>query len=261
MKGAMKLRLEVWRQKNAREPGRMVRYEHDQVDPDMSFLEMLDVLNEKLILRGEEPIAFEHDCREGICGSCSLVINGNAHGPEEGTASCQLHMRHFRDGDTIHVEPFRAKAFPVIKDLVVDRSAFDRINAAGGYISVSTGSAPPANAVLVPKNDVERALDAAACIQCGACVAACKNASAMLFVSARLAHLGRLPQGQPERKQRARAMVRAMDAEGFGNCTNENECEAACPKSISVQNIARMNRDWLWSSLFADEPAAGSSAG
>ena len=261
MKGSMKLRLEVWRQKNAREPGRMVSYEHDQVDPDMSFLEMLDVLNEKLILRGEEPIAFEHDCREGICGSCSLVINGNAHGPEEGTASCQLHMRHFRDGDTIHIEPFRAKAFPVIKDLVVDRSAFDRINAAGGYISVSTGAAPPANAVLVPKNDVERALDAAACIQCGACVAACKNASAMLFVSARLAHLGRLPQGQPERKRRARALVRAMDAEGFGNCTNENECEAACPKSISVQNIARMNRDWLWSSLSADEPAAGSSAG
>ena len=257
MKGAMKLRLEVWRQKNAREPGRMVAYEHDQVDPDMSFLEMLDVLNEKLILRGEEPIAFEHDCREGICGSCSLVINGNAHGPEEGTASCQLHMRHFRDGDTIHVEPFRAKAFPVIKDLVVDRSAFDRINAAGGYISVSTGAAPPANAVLVPKNDVERALDAAACIQCGACVAACKNASAMLFVSARLAHLGMLPQGQPERKQRARAMVRAMDAEGFGNCTNENECEAACPKSISVQNIARMNRDWLWSNLSTEEPAAG----
>jgi len=257
VKGAMKLRLEVWRQKNAREPGRMVAYEHDQVDPDMSFLEMLDVLNEKLILRGEEPIAFEHDCREGICGSCSLVINGNAHGPEEGTASCQLHMRHFRDGDTIHVEPFRAKAFPVIKDLVVDRSAFDRINAAGGYISVSTGAAPPANAVLVPKNDVERALDAAACIQCGACVAACKNASAMLFVSARLAHLGMLPQGQPERKQRARAMVRAMDAEGFGNCTNENECEAACPKSISVQNIARMNRDWLWSNLSTEEPAAG----
>jgi succinate dehydrogenase / fumarate reductase, iron-sulfur subunit len=261
VKGAMKIRLEVWRQKNAREPGSMVAYEHDQVDPDMSFLEMLDVLNEKLILRGEEPIAFEHDCREGICGSCSLVINGNAHGPEEGTASCQLHMRHFRDGDTIHIEPFRAKAFPVIKDLVVDRSAFDRINAAGGYISVSTGAAPSANAVLVPKNDVERALDAAACIQCGACVAACKNASAMLFVSARLAHLGRLPQGQPERKQRARAMVRAMDAEGFGNCTNENECEAACPKSISVQNIARMNRDWLWSNLSADEPAAGSSAG
>ena len=261
MKGAMKLRLEVWRQKNSREPGRMVAYEHDHVDPDMSFLEMLDVLNEKIILRGEEPIAFEHDCREGICGSCSLVINGNAHGPEEGTASCQLHMRHFRDGDTIHIEPFRAKAFPVIKDLVVDRSAFDRINAAGGYISVSTGAAPPANAVLVPKNDVERALDAAACIQCGACVAACKNASAMLFVSARLAHLGRLPQGQPERKQRARAMVRAMDAEGFGNCTNENECEAACPKSISVQNIARMNRDWLWSNLSSDEPAGGSSAG
>jgi len=257
VKGAMKLRLEVWRQKNAREPGRMVAYEHDQVDPDMSFLEMLDVLNEKLILRGEEPIAFEHDCREGICGSCSLVINGNAHGPEEGTASCQLHMRHFRDGDTIHVEPFRAKAFPVIKDLVVDRSAFDRINAAGGYISVSTGAAPPANAVLVPKNDVERALDAAACIQCGACVAACKNASAMLFVSARLAHLGMLPQGQPERKQRARAMVRAMDAEGFGNCTNENECEAACPKSISVQNIARMNRDWLWSNLSTEESATG----
>ena len=257
MKGAMKLRLEVWRQKNAREPGRMVAYEHDQVDPDMSFLEMLDVLNEKLILRGEEPIAFEHDCREGICGSCSLVINGNAHGPEEGTASCQLHMRHFRDGDTIHVEPFRAKALPVIKDLVVDRSAFDRINAAGGYISVSTGAAPPANAVLVPKNDVERALDAAACIQCGACVAACKNASAMLFVSARLAHLGMLPQGQPERKQRARAMVRAMDAEGFGNCTNENECEAACPKSISVQNIARMNRDWLWSNLSTEESATG----
>ena len=261
MKGAMKLRLEVWRQKNAREPGRMVSYEHDQADPDMSFLEMLDVLNEKLILRGEEPIAFEHDCREGICGSCSLVINGNAHGPEGGTASCQLHMRHFRDGDTVHVEPFRARAFPVIKDLVVDRSALDRINAAAGYISVSTGQAPPANSVLVPKDEVELALDAAACIQCGACVAACKNASAMLLVSAKISHLGRLPQGQPERKRRALAMVRAMDAEGFGNCTNENECEAACPKEISVRNIARMNRDWLWASLSSPDRGAKKGSG
>jgi succinate dehydrogenase / fumarate reductase iron-sulfur subunit len=246
----MKLTLEIWRQKGPTAQGRFVRYEVDDVSPDMSFLEMLDVLNERLILGKEEPIAFDHDCREGICGMCSLVINGQAHGPDA-TTTCQLHMRRFKDGDVISIEPFRARAFPIIKDLVVDRSAFDRIIAAGGYISAPTGAAPPANAVLVPKASAELALDAAQCIGCGACVAACKNASAMLFVSAKISHLALLPQGLPERVERVRAMVRAMDAAGFGNCTNENECEAACPKEISVTNIARMNREHLRSSLAA----------
>jgi succinate dehydrogenase / fumarate reductase iron-sulfur subunit len=249
----MRLTLKVWRQKNGREPGRLATYELTGISPDMSFLEMLDVVNERLIAKGEDPIAFDHDCREGICGMCSLVINGQAHGPKDGTTSCQLHMRLFRDGDVIHVEPFRAGAFPVIKDLVVDRSAFDRIIAAGGYVSVSTGTAPEANSLPVPKPDAERALDAAACIACGACVAACKNASAMLFVSAKVAHLALLPQGKPEREARALALVRAHDQAGFGNCTNENECEAACPKRISVENIARLNREFLRASLSARE--------
>ncbi|MBI4606639.1 MAG: succinate dehydrogenase/fumarate reductase iron-sulfur subunit [Planctomycetes bacterium] len=245
----MKLTLKVWRQKGPRASGEIVTYEVSGVSPDASFLEMLDLLNEHLLLKGEEPVAFDSDCREGICGMCSLIINGQAHGPAGGTATCQLHMRHFEDGETIWIEPFRARAFPVVKDLVVDRSAFDRIIAAGGYVSVPTGAAPPANAILVPKDDAERAMDAAACIGCGACVAACKNASAMLFVSAKVSHLGLLPQGRPERRRRVLAMVEAMDGEGFGNCTNESECEAACPKEISVENIARLNREHLSASF------------
>jgi succinate dehydrogenase / fumarate reductase iron-sulfur subunit len=223
----------------------MVRYEVPNVNPDMSFLEMLDVLNEDLMNRGEEPVAFDHDCREGICGMCGFMINGVAHGPLPGTTVCQLHMRHFRDGDELYLEPWRARAFPVIKDLVVDRSAFDRIIAAGGYISVNTGSAPDGNAIPVPKETAERAMDAAACIGCGACVAACPNASASLFVGAKIAHLGLLPQGQPERYRRALSMVAQMTAEGFGSCTNIGACEAVCPKSIKLEVIARMNRDFL----------------
>lgn len=241
----MRIRLRVWRQGRGERRGRLVDYEAPDVSPDMSFLEMLDVLNDSLERRGEEPIAFEHDCREGICGSCGFMIDGRAHGPLPGVTVCQLHLRHFADGDTLVVEPWRARAFPVIKDLVVDRSAFDRIIGAGGYVSVNTGSAPEANAVPVAKEAAERSLDAAACIGCGACVAACKNASAMLFTGAKLTHLGLLPQGQPERRRRASAMVRAMDAEGFGNCTNEAECEAKCPKGISFDTIARLNRDFL----------------
>jgi succinate dehydrogenase / fumarate reductase iron-sulfur subunit len=244
MSESMHITLKVWRQKNAQEEGRLEAHACD-VSPDMSFLEVLDVLNDKLVSQGKEAIAFEHDCREGICGSCSLVLNGQAHGPHKNTTTCQLHMRSFKSGDDITVEPFRAAAFPVLKDLVVDRSAFDRIQQAGGYVSVNTGSAPAANAVLVPKDDADSAMDAAQCIGCGACVAACPNASAMLFVSAKIAHLGLLPQGQPERKKRALAMVSAMDREGFGNCSNHFECGAACPKGISVANIARLNRDWL----------------
>lgn len=247
----MKLTLKVWRQKGPSEAGKMATYEMNEVSPDASFLEMLDVLNKQLILKGEEAVAFDSDCREGICGSCSLVINGQAHGPDAGTASCQLHMRRFKNGDVIHVEPFRARAFPVVKDLVVDRSSFDRVIAAGGYVSVNTGSAPDANAVLVPKQAADLAMDAAACIGCGACVASCKNASAMLFVSAKVSQLALLPQGQPERDRRVLAMVAAMDQEGFGNCTNESECEAACPKEISVANIARLNREFARSSLCA----------
>ncbi len=245
----MKLNLHIWRQKSRTDPGRMVDYEVDGISPDMSFLEMLDVLNERLIKQGEEPIAFDHDCREGICGMCSMMINGLAHGPERGTTTCQLHMRSFRDGDHIYVEPWRAKAFPVIKDLVCDRSAFDRIIQAGGFVSVNTGGAPDANALPVPKANAERAMDAAECIGCGACVAACPNASAMLFVSAKVSHLAQLPQGQPERLQRVRAMVEAHDREGFGHCTNINECEAACPKEISVEHIAQLNRDYITSTL------------
>ena len=241
----MKVTLHVWRQQNAGTPGRMVTYEAADVHPDMSFLEMLDVVNEGLIARGEEPIAFEYDCREGICGSCSLVINGKPHGPHRGVTSCQTYMRDFRDGDEIWVEPFRAAAFPVLKDLVTDRSAFDRIICSGGFITANTGGAVDGNAILVPKPEAERAMDAAACIACGACVAACPNASAMLFVAAKASHLGLLPQGQPERYARARSMVRQMDAEGFGNCSNHYECEAACPKTISVGFIARLNRDYI----------------
>ena len=244
----MRLILHVWRQKNATSPGRMVRYEMNDANPDMSMLELLDVVNEDLILKGEEPIAFEHDCREGICGSCGFMINGIAHGPLPATTVCQLTMRHFKDGDELYIEPWRAKAFPVIKDLIVDRSAFDRIIEAGGYISVPTGSAPDGNAIPVPKEDADRSMDAAACIGCGACVAACPNASAALFTGAKIAHLGLLPQGQPERHQRALRMVRQFNAEDFGGCTNIGECEAVCPKEIKLEVIARMNRDYLQAS-------------
>jgi len=244
----MRLVLHVWRQKNAASLGRMVRYEAKDVNPDMSMLELLDVVNEDLILKGEEPIAFEHDCREGICGSCGFMINGIAHGPLPATTVCQLTMRHFRDGDELFIEPWRAKAFPVIKDLIVDRSAFDRIIEAGGYISVPTGSAPDGNAILVPKEDADGSMDAAACIGCGACVAACPNASAALFTGAKIAHLGLLPQGQPERYQRALRMVQQFNAEEFGGCTNIGECEAVCPKEIKLEVIARMNHDFIQAS-------------
>ncbi|HEX7295655.1 MAG TPA: succinate dehydrogenase/fumarate reductase iron-sulfur subunit [Pyrinomonadaceae bacterium] len=245
----MNLTLHIWRQKNGDAKGKIVRYEARDINPDMSFLEMLDVVNWSLIENGEEPVAFDHDCREGICGSCGMMINGIAHGPQRATAACQLHMRHFKDGDTIVVEPWRSRAFPVIRDLVVDRSAFDRIIQAGGYISVRSGAAPEASTILVPKEQAELAMDAAACIGCGACVAACPNGSASLFTSAKIAHLNLLPQGQPERTQRVLRMVQAMDHEGFGNCTMHRECEAVCPKEISVNFIARMNRDYLVSCL------------
>ncbi|MCS6935428.1 MAG: succinate dehydrogenase/fumarate reductase iron-sulfur subunit [Chitinophagales bacterium] len=241
----MKFHLKVWRQKNAKDPGRLVDYTIDNINPDMSFLEMMDVLNDELIRKGEDPIAFDHDCREGICGMCSMYINGRAHGPQRAATTCQLYMRSFKDGDTIYVEPWRAKAFPVIKDLVVDRSAFDRIIAAGGFISVNTGQAQDANAIPIPKADADRAMDAAACIGCGACVAACPNGAAMLFVSAKISQLALLPQGQPERYTRALNMVKQMDEEGFGNCTNIGACEAECPKEIKLTNIARMNREYL----------------
>jgi len=254
------LTLKVWRQKNASEGGRMVTYEARDISPDMSFLEMLDLVNERLIEKGEEPIAFDSDCREGICGACSLVINGVPHGPERGTAVCQLHMRKFRDGQTLHIEPWRARAFPLVKDLVVDRSAFDRIVQAGGFVSVNTGNAPEANALPVGKDRAEGAMDAAACIGCGACVAACKNASAMLFVAAKVSHLALLPQGQPEKRRRALGMVAQMDREGFGNCSNQYECEAVCPKEIGVVFIARMFREYLSASI-AGEPERRASGG
>jgi succinate dehydrogenase / fumarate reductase iron-sulfur subunit len=250
----MRLILKIWRQPGPDAPGRFVTYEHNDVNPHMSFLEMLDVLNQQLIRKGEDPIAFDHDCREGICGMCSMVINGVPHGPQRATTTCQLHMRHFKDGDVITVEPWRARAFPVIKDLVVDRSAFDRIIAAGGYISVNTGAAPEAASILVPKPDADRAFDAAACIGCGACVAACPNASAMLFTAAKVAHLNSLPQGQPERYQRVVRMVAQMEKEGFGACTNHGECEAACPKEISLDTIAQLNRDLLAATLRGVRP-------
>jgi succinate dehydrogenase / fumarate reductase iron-sulfur subunit len=249
----MKLTLKVWRQKGPKDKGGLVTYQLNDVSEHMSFLEMLDVLNEQLIAKKEEPIAFEHDCREGICGTCDMVINGQPHGPMKGTTACQLHMRKFKDGDTIHIEPFRAKAFPVIKDLVVDRSALDRIIQAGGFISINTGQAQDANSIPVEKDQALDAFDAAACIGCGACVAACPNASAMLFTSAKVAHLSLLPQGQVEAKRRVKNMIAQMDKEGFGMCSNIGACEAECPKEISVENIARLNREYLGSMFSAGE--------
>jgi succinate dehydrogenase / fumarate reductase, iron-sulfur subunit len=258
----MRLTLHVWRQKSAAAPGRMIQYEARNVNPDMSFLEMLDVVNEELTVKGEDPIAFDSDCREGICGICGFVINGVAHGPRRGTTVCQLHMRKFKDGDVLYLEPWRARAFPVIRDLIVDRSAFDRVIAAGGYISVPAGSAPDGNAILVPKQNADIAMDAAACIGCGACVAACPNASASLFTAAKITHLGALPQGQPERYDRAMRMVAQAAAEGFGSCTNIGECEAVCPKEIKLEVIAHMNRDFIkaaWASRGGSD--AGRQAG
>jgi succinate dehydrogenase / fumarate reductase iron-sulfur subunit len=252
----MKLTLKVWRQKNSRTPGEFKTYQADHVSPDMSFLEMLDVVNQDLILKGEDPIAFDHDCREGICGACSLMINGIAHGPKQAITTCQLHMRSFKDGDSLVIEPWRASAFPILKDLVVDRTSFDRIIQAGGFISASTGSAPEANSIPVGKDDADKAMDAAACIGCGACVAACPNGSAMLFVAAKAAHLSFLPQGQIERHQRAISMVTHQDQEGFGNCTNIGECSAVCPKEISLDTIARLNRDLIAAALRGNEAGA-----
>jgi succinate dehydrogenase / fumarate reductase, iron-sulfur subunit len=241
----MRVSLRVWRQAGPDQQGRLVDYTADNVHPDMSFLEMLDVVNESLIKKGEDPIAFDSDCREGICGSCGLVIDGIPHGPDKGATTCQVHMRRFKGGETITIEPFRARGFPVIKDLVVDRSAFDRIIAAGGYVSMNVGGAPDANSLPIAKGIADRAMDSAQCIGCGACVAACKNAAAHLFTSAKIVHLGLLPQGESERERRVVRMVEQMDAEGFGSCSNEGECEAVCPKEISISNIARMNRDFL----------------
>ena len=241
----MRLNLKIWRQAGPTAAGRLVDYTADNVSPDMSFLEMLDVVNEGLVKRGEDAIAFDSDCREGICGMCSLVVNGIAHGPDRGTTVCQLHMRRFKDGDTITVEPWRARAFPVVKDLVIDRSAFDRIVAAGGYVSCNVGGAPDGNAIPIAKDVVETAMDSAACIGCGACVAACKNASAHLFMSAKISHLSLLPQGKIERHSRVIAMINQADAEGFGSCSNEGECEAVCPKEIPISNIARMTREYM----------------
>jgi succinate dehydrogenase / fumarate reductase iron-sulfur subunit len=245
----MNLTLKVWKQKNKNEKGRFETFEAKGISPDMSFLEMFDVVNEQLISSGKEPIVFDHDCREGICGMCSMYINGRPHGPKQGVTTCQLHMRSFKDGDTIVVEPWRSAAFPVIKDLAVDRSSFDRIMAAGGFVSVNTGNAKDANNILIPKPDADDAFNAAACISCGACVAACKNSSAMLFVSAKVSQLALLPQGKVERKERVLNMVKQMDEEGFGNCTNTGACEAECPKNISLENIARMNREYYGASL------------
>ena len=245
----MRIKLKVWRQASSQAKGSMQSYKMDAVSEHMSFLELLDVLNEQLIAKGEDPVAFDHDCREGICGMCGLMINGIAHGPEKATTACQLHMRKFKDGDTIYVEPWRARAFPVIKDLVVDRSAFDRIIQAGGYVSVNTGSAPDANEIPIAKDKADLAMDAAQCIGCGACVASCKNSSAMLFVAAKISHLGLLPQGQIEKKQRTQNMLTQMDREGFGNCSNQYECEAVCPKEIKAGFIARMNRNYIAASF------------
>ena len=245
----LKLTLNIWRQESSVAPGEFESYEVDNLNTHMSFLEMLDVLNEKLVAEDKEPVAFDHDCREGICGMCSMVINGRPHGPMKGTTTCQLHMRHFKNGDTITIEPWRAKAFPVIKDLVVDRSSFDRIIQSGGYISVNTGSAPDGNAIPIPKSVAEEAFDAAACIGCGACVASCKNASASLFVSAKISQLSLLPQGQPEKDERVKNMVAQMDEEGFGHCTNTGACQAECPKEISVEYIRKMNLDYNLSNI------------
>jgi succinate dehydrogenase / fumarate reductase iron-sulfur subunit len=257
----MNLTLHVWRQASADVPGTMERYEARDISPDMSFLEMLDVVNEGLIESGQAPIAFDHDCREGICGSCGVMINGVAHGPMRGTATCQLHMRSFKDGDTVYVEPWRSRAFPVIKDLVVNRGALDRIIAAGGFISAPTGSAQDANNIPVAKDSVEDAMDAAACIGCGACVAACPNGSASLFTAAKISHLGLLPQGQPERDRRAARMVAQMDVEGFGHCTLYGECQEACPKTISIDTIARMNHDFMLATLRKREERALAGTG
>jgi succinate dehydrogenase / fumarate reductase iron-sulfur subunit len=250
----MNLTLHVWRQAGPDAKGRMVVYAANDISPDMSFLEMLDVVNDRLTQQGEVPIAFDHDCREGICGMCSLMINGVAHGPMKGTATCQLHMRSFKNGDTIYIEPWRARAFPVIKDLTVDRTALDRIVQAGGFITAATGGAQDANTVLIPKESVEDAMDAAACIGCGACVAACPNASASLFTAAKITHLGLLPQGQPERYRRALGMVEQMDLENFGSCTLHGECQDACPKEISIDTITRMNRDFIRAGLLGTRP-------
>jgi succinate dehydrogenase / fumarate reductase, iron-sulfur subunit len=245
----MRINLRVWRQAGPDKPGRLVDYRADDVSPDMSFLEMLDVVNEALIVKGEDPIAFDSDCREGICGTCGFLIDGLAHGPVRGSTVCQLHMRSFRDGDTLTLEPWRAKAFPLVKDLIVDRSAFDRIIQAGGYTSIDVGGPQDANSILIAKDTVERAMDSAACIGCGACVAACKNASAVLFTSAKITHLSLLPQGQVERYTRVTRMVARHDAEGFGSCSNEGECEAVCPKEIPITNIARMTREYAKAAL------------
>jgi succinate dehydrogenase / fumarate reductase iron-sulfur subunit len=245
MSNGMTIHLRIWRQPGSKEKGNLVSYTVNDVSPDMSFLELLDFLNEDLVAQNKEPVEFDSDCREGICGSCGAVVNGTAHGPETATALCQLHMRHFNDGDTIVVEPWRAKAFPIVRDLVVDRSAFDRIISAGGFISVNAGQAADANAVLVPRNAAELAMDAAACIGCGACVAACPNASAALFTAAKISQMALLPQGHPERERRVLRMVDQMDLEGFGNCSNHGECQAVCPKEISISNIARMRREYL----------------
>jgi len=248
----LNLTLKVWRQKGPDSRGRLETYNAKDISTDMSFLEMIDVINEQLAVEGKEPIAFDHDCREGICGMCGTVVNGRPHGPEKGTTLCQLHMRHFSDGDTIVIEPWRSKAFKIIKDLVVDRGALDKIIQAGGYVSVNTGGAPDANTIPIPQDTAEKAMDAAACIGCGACVAACPNASAMLFTSAKISQLALLPQGKPEAATRAIAMVRIMDELGFGNCTNERECEAECPKEISIVNIARMNREFYKAAFFSE---------
>jgi succinate dehydrogenase / fumarate reductase iron-sulfur subunit len=260
MPKTMNLKLRIWRQSGPHAAGRFVEYQAPSISPDASFLEMLDVVNERLTEKGEVPVAFDHDCREGICGSCGLMINGVAHGPDPGTAVCQLHMRHFKDGDIITIEPWRARAFPVIRDLVVDRSAFDRIIQAGGFVSANTGSAPDGNAIPIPKDAVEQAMDAAQCIGCGACVAACPNGSASLFTAAKITHLGLLPQGQPERERRALGMVLQMDAEGFGGCTLFGECQDACPKQITIETISRMNRDFLRAMLTL-RPASSGAAG
>lgn len=257
----MRFTLQVWRQAGPNAAGKFVEYDAPDISPDMSFLEMLDVVNERLVEGGEEPIAFAHDCREGICGSCSLMINGVAHGPVRGAATCQVHMRSFTDGSTIRIEPWRARPFPVIKDLVVDREALDRIVQAGGYITAPTGGAPDANAIPIPKQDVDDAMDAAACIQCGACVAACPNASASLFTASKITHLGLLPQGQPERYRRVLRMVEQMDLEGFGHCTLFGECQEACPKLISIDTIARMNRDYFKALMRARDETAVQGTG
>ena len=249
----MNLTLKVWRQKNAADKGGFVTYKADGISPDMSFLEMLDVVNEGLVKKTEDPIHFDHDCREGICGMCSLYINGRPHGPKQGITTCQLHMRSFSDGDTITIEPWRSVAFPIIKDLATDRSAFDRIQHAGGFVSVNTGGVPDANEIAIPKVVADEAFNSATCIQCGACVAACKNASAALFVSAKISQLALLPQGQPERYRRVQAMVAQMDDEGFGSCTNTGACEVECPKGISISNIQRMRRDYFNAKFFKEE--------